>query len=105
VCFRQVDLREAMDPVRQADGAADLNLKLMKWRAAPSLDLARLAATKCLLLGAGAALARTRSADVEQSGFWIRHVRDTCRCVISAPPPGVQHLAWPSVCLLADLKS
>jgi ubiquitin-like modifier-activating enzyme ATG7 len=44
-----------MDPVAQADGAADLNLKLMKWRAAPSLDLARLASTKCLLLGAGAA--------------------------------------------------
>ena len=50
----QADLREAMDPVAQADGAADLNLKLMKWRAAPSLDLARLASTKCLLLGAGA---------------------------------------------------
>jgi ubiquitin-like modifier-activating enzyme ATG7 len=43
-----------MDPVAQADGAADLNLKLMKWRAAPSLDLDRLASTKCLLLGAGA---------------------------------------------------
>ena len=43
-----------MDPVAQADGAADLNLKLMKWRAAPSLNLARLASTKCLLLGAGA---------------------------------------------------
>lgn len=50
---RQVDLSEAMDPVKQAEGAADLNLKLMKWRAAPSLDLGCLAATKCLLLGAG----------------------------------------------------
>lgn len=60
----QADLREAMDPVAQADGAADLNLKLMKWRAAPSLDLARLAATKCLLLGAGAvALWRSKCAD------------------------------------------
>jgi len=43
-----------MDPAKQAESAADLNLKLMKWRAAPSLDLGRLAATKCLLLGAGA---------------------------------------------------
>ncbi|KAF7119993.1 hypothetical protein RHSIM_Rhsim13G0191000 [Rhododendron simsii] len=38
---------------RLAISAADLNLKLMRWRALPSLNLNILSATKCLLLGAG----------------------------------------------------
>ena len=33
--------------------AADLNLSLMRWRAAPSLDLAALRNMRCLLIGAG----------------------------------------------------
>lgn len=48
-----VNLAKAMDPTRLAISAADLNLKLMRWRALPSLDLNVLSATKCLLLGAG----------------------------------------------------
>eukprot|EP00252_Welwitschia_mirabilis_P026079 TRINITY_DN8374_c0_g1_i1.p1 TRINITY_DN8374_c0_g1~~TRINITY_DN8374_c0_g1_i1.p1 ORF type:complete len:590 (-),score=92.26 TRINITY_DN8374_c0_g1_i1:893-2662(-) len=50
---RYVKLSTHMDPVKLAVSAADLNLKLMRWRSAPSLDLQRLASTKCLLLGAG----------------------------------------------------
>jgi hypothetical protein len=38
---------------RLADQAVDLNLKLMRWRILPSLDLDKIAGTKCLLLGAG----------------------------------------------------
>ncbi|KAL9261987.1 Ubiquitin-like modifier-activating enzyme atg7-like protein, partial [Drosera capensis] len=50
---RCISLANSMDPIRLATSAADLNLKLMTWRALPSLNLDVLSATKCLLLGAG----------------------------------------------------
>lgn len=42
-----------MDPAKLADQAVDLNLKLMRWRIMPELDLEKIAGTKSLLLGAG----------------------------------------------------
>lgn len=33
--------------------AVDLNIKLMKWRVLPTLDIEKLHTTKCLLIGAG----------------------------------------------------
>lgn len=50
---RMADLAPMMDPARLADQAVDLNLKLMRWRILPALDLEKVANTKCLLLGAG----------------------------------------------------
>ncbi|CEI67154.1 Ubiquitin-like modifier-activating enzyme atg7 [Fusarium venenatum] len=50
---QQVNLGEYMDPARLADSSVDLNLKLMKWRIAPNLNLETIKNTKCLLLGAG----------------------------------------------------
>ncbi|KAF8853917.1 ubiquitin-like modifier-activating enzyme atg7 [Acephala macrosclerotiorum] len=47
------NLAQYMDPSNLADQAVDLNLKLMKWRIAPDLDLNKIKETKCLLLGAG----------------------------------------------------
>lgn len=38
---------------RLADQSVDLNLKLMKWRISPTLDLEKVKRTRCLLLGAG----------------------------------------------------
>ncbi|KAK4657876.1 Autophagy protein 7 [Podospora pseudocomata] len=50
---RVADLAEYMDPTKLADQAVDLNLKLMKWRLAPNLELDTIKNTSCLLLGAG----------------------------------------------------
>ncbi|XP_061186447.1 ubiquitin-like modifier-activating enzyme ATG7 [Saccostrea echinata] len=50
---RFVNLSASMDPTRLAASAVDLNLKLMRWRLLPELDLDLVSGTKCLLLGAG----------------------------------------------------
>ncbi|KAF8967023.1 hypothetical protein BDZ97DRAFT_1804814 [Flammula alnicola] len=50
---RVADLAPMMDPTRLAAQAVDLNLKLMRWRILPSLDLDKISSTRCLLLGAG----------------------------------------------------
>ncbi|KAL5363979.1 hypothetical protein BJX96DRAFT_167918 [Aspergillus floccosus] len=50
---RLIDLTEYLDPKRLADQSVDLNLKLMKWRISPNLDLEKIKNTRCLLLGAG----------------------------------------------------
>ncbi|VDL19125.1 unnamed protein product [Hymenolepis diminuta] len=47
------NLRSSMDPVKLADSAVDLNLKLMLWRFLPYFDLDILHKTKCLILGSG----------------------------------------------------
>ena len=50
---RWCNLRPLLDQNHLAIQAADLNLKLMKWRMLPDLDVEKLQSTKCLLLGAG----------------------------------------------------
>lgn len=47
------DLSSVLDPARLAENSVRLNIKLMRWRALPELDVDLLAETKCLLLGAG----------------------------------------------------
>lgn len=48
-----MSLESTLDPKNLANTSVDLNLKLMRWRILPSLDLETVAKTKCLLLGAG----------------------------------------------------
>ncbi|OBA21515.1 E1-like protein-activating [Metschnikowia bicuspidata var. bicuspidata NRRL YB-4993] len=50
---KMADLGSLIDPRQLADQAVDLNLKLMKWRVAPHLDLDVVRRQKVLLLGAG----------------------------------------------------
>ena len=40
---RTADLAPAMDPARLAEAAVELNLRLMRWRAAPALDVSAIA--------------------------------------------------------------
>ncbi|KOS22748.1 Ubiquitin-like modifier-activating enzyme atg7 [Escovopsis weberi] len=68
---QQANLGEYMDPTKLADSSVDLNLKLMKWRLAPDLNLDLIKNTKCLLLGAG-----TLGGYVSRNllGWGVRHV-------------------------------
>ncbi|KAI8092479.1 E1-like protein-activating enzyme Gsa7p/Apg7p [Halteromyces radiatus] len=68
---RMADLSPLMDPTRLADTSVDLNLKLMRWRVMPSLNLDKIKQTKCLLLGAG-----TLGCYVARSllGWGVRHI-------------------------------
>ncbi|XP_055918197.1 ubiquitin-like modifier-activating enzyme ATG7 [Eupeodes corollae] len=50
---RMVSMRDSMDPAKLAENSINLNLKLMKWRLVPELNLETMADTKCLLFGAG----------------------------------------------------
>ena len=47
---RMANMRASMDPTKLAENSVDLNLKLMKWRLVPELDLDRIKATRCLLV-------------------------------------------------------
>ena len=82
---RMMNLGPSMDPRQLAESAVDLNLKLMRWRAAPALDTARLAATKCLLLGAGVRYSTGKSTDVPHVAgaafpmFWCCHTFPFCK--------------------------
>jgi ubiquitin-like modifier-activating enzyme ATG7 len=50
---RIVDMSESMNSEKLAETAVSLNLKLMKWRIQPNINLDIVRNTKCLLLGSG----------------------------------------------------
>ncbi|KAN0032972.1 hypothetical protein ACTA71_011179 [Dictyostelium dimigraforme] len=50
---RFISLSSTMDPLKLAEQSVDLNLKLMRWRVMPSLELEKIKNTSCLLLGSG----------------------------------------------------
>ncbi|XP_041130134.1 ubiquitin-like modifier-activating enzyme ATG7 [Polyodon spathula] len=86
---RMVNLSECMDPKRLAESSVDLNLKLMRWRLVPSLDLEKVVSIKCLLLGAG-----TLGCNVARTlmGWGVRHITFVDNAKISYSNPVRQPL-------------
>uniref|UniRef100_A0A8D3DJH9 Ubiquitin-like modifier-activating enzyme ATG7 n=1 Tax=Scophthalmus maximus TaxID=52904 RepID=A0A8D3DJH9_SCOMX len=86
---RMVNLSECMDPKRLAESSVDLNLKLMRWRLVPSLDLEKVVNIKCLLLGAG-----TLGCNVARTlmGWGVRHITFVDNAKISYSNPVRQPL-------------
>lgn len=86
---RMVDLSECMDPKRLAESSVDLNLKLMRWRLVPTLDLEKVISSKCLLLGAG-----TLGCNVARTlmGWGVRHITFVDNAKISYSNPVRQPL-------------
>eukprot|EP01083_Nonionella_stella_P114354 338068_1 len=50
---KKIDLSKYLDPVVLSSESVDLNLKLMRWRRVPNIDLNLIANQKCLLCGSG----------------------------------------------------
>ncbi|XP_073772262.1 ubiquitin-like modifier-activating enzyme ATG7 [Danio rerio] len=86
---RSVNLSECMDPKRLAESSVDLNLKLMRWRLVPALDLEKVVSTRCLLLGAG-----TLGCNVARTlmGWGVRHITFVDNAKISYSNPVRQPL-------------
>lgn len=51
--IKVTDISTLIDPIHLASQAGELNLKLMKWRLVPDLDLSVVSKTSCLLVGSG----------------------------------------------------
>ncbi|KAM3726433.1 Ubiquitin-like modifier-activating enzyme ATG7 [Dirofilaria immitis] len=48
-----IDLRDSLDPLKLMEFSTELNLRLIRWRLVPNINLQRFANSKCLILGAG----------------------------------------------------
>jgi ubiquitin-like modifier-activating enzyme ATG7 len=96
-----MDLSQHMDPRHLADQSVDLNLKLMKWRIAPNLDLQKIKDTKCLLLGAG-----TLGSYVSRNllGWGVRHITFVDNATVSFSNPVRQPLFNYNDCLNGGVK-
>lgn len=66
-----MDLKNFQDEATLVKEAVDLNIKLMKWRMLPRLDIDKIQARKCLLFGAGTLGCQTARNLI---GWGIKHI-------------------------------
>ncbi|XP_041349975.1 ubiquitin-like modifier-activating enzyme ATG7 [Gigantopelta aegis] len=93
---RHVNLSSSLDPAKLAESAVDLNLKLMRWRLLPDLNLDMIGKTKVLLLGAG-----TLGCNVARGlmAWGVRHVTMVDNAKVSYSNPVRQSLFTFEDCL------
>ena len=99
---RLAELSHRLDPTKLAAEATDLNLKLMRWRALPELDVQLLRRTRCLLVGAG-----TLGCSVSRCliGWGFRHITFVDNGVVSYSNPVRQSLYTFEDCAERKLKA
>lgn len=95
---KYVNLAETMDPVKLAESSTSLNLRLMKWRLLPNIDLDKISNLKCLLMGAG-----TLGCNVSRSllAWGVRHITFVDNGTVSFSNPVRQTLFEFSDCKVA----
>ncbi|KYB25457.1 Ubiquitin-like modifier-activating enzyme ATG7 [Tribolium castaneum] len=83
------NMRTTMDPQILFEESVDLNLKLMKWRLLPDINLDKIKNAKCLLLGAG-----TLGCSVARNllGWGVRNINFVDNSTVSYSNPVRQHL-------------
>ena len=91
-----VDISRQFDPEKRSMEAVALNLQLMKWRAAPTVDLDLVSSAKCLILGAG-----TLGCNVARNllGWGVLHVTFIDNSRVSYSNPVRQSLFTHEDCL------
>ncbi|KAF8561690.1 hypothetical protein P879_10001 [Paragonimus westermani] len=86
---RMVNLSNSMDSTKLSESAVDLNLKLMKWRLMPDLNLDIVRDLKCLLIGTG-----TLGCNVSRQliSWGVRHITLVDNSFVSMSNPVRQSL-------------
>jgi ubiquitin-like modifier-activating enzyme ATG7 len=99
---RSADLKGTMDSTTLMSQAVDLNLRLMKWRMWPSLQVDKLAKQRCLLLGSG-----TLGCSVARSlmSWGIRYITMVDNGIVSYSNPVRQSLFEFEDCQLGKFKA
>ncbi|XP_017770046.1 PREDICTED: ubiquitin-like modifier-activating enzyme ATG7 [Nicrophorus vespilloides] len=99
---RMVNLKSSIDPQCLAETAVDLNLKLMKWRLLPDIDLEKIKNAKCLLLGSG-----TLGCSVARVllGWGVRQIKFVDNSTVSYSNPVRQSLFTYEDCVAGKPKA
>ncbi|VDD87114.1 unnamed protein product [Enterobius vermicularis] len=84
-----VDLRSRFDPIRLMEHSVELNLRLIRWRLVPGLQLELYSNLKCLILGSG-----TLGCNIARSllGWGVRNFSFVDNCTVSFSNPVRQSL-------------